>query len=105
MLHVGSQHEHTVELRIGGHLVWINGKAMARGYREEAAIAGIGYQCLVTLFQLALQAGDQSCARLFFVAADHIAPAGDFDILHRQIGLAFLARDGGRHHNHRNERL
>src|ERR1700756_231455 len=78
-------------------------KPWPAGAERNRRLAGIGHQCLVTLCQLALQAGDQGraglgiLACLFFVAADHISPAGDFDILHHQIGLAFLAWDDERH--------
>jgi len=36
-------------------------------------------------------------ARLLLIATDDIAAAFDPDLLHRQIGLALLARDGQRH--------
>ena len=88
---------------IGLDLGGIDGEAVAGGFGQEAAVAGIADQRLVALCQLAFETGEQRGARLgvlaglFRVAAEHVAPPAEHDLLDGEIGLALLARDGQRH--------
>ena len=81
----------------------VDGKPVAIGRRQEAAVARVGDQALVAGRQLAFAvrraAGTRLgiLARLLLIAADDIAAARDRDLPHRQIGLAFLAWNGQRH--------
>ena len=75
---VGAQHEEAVEASVGLDLGTIDDEAIALGRLEETAEALVGDQCLVTLRELALEAGDVG-ARLgvlsgfLIVAADDVA--------------------------------
>jgi hypothetical protein len=100
---VGAEHEQAVETGVRLDLGRIDGEPLALGCAEEATKAGVANQGLVALGELTFESDEDGgpglgiLVRLLFVAAQHVAPRGDGNVLDGELGLALLAGHDERH--------